>query len=153
MSNRSNSRHKKDQALSVLQASLPELFAPQNQLPELRRLERQLFRQLSRIEYIRLITQLAQTVGSTTHLHSWLQQVSTTDQAARLKQSVENLTPEVEAVYKSSTAEYLACMEAIIRQFDNKLLEELERTPELLDGLDNRGFWDKLFDWLSSEFD
>ena len=86
------------------------------------------------MEYVTLLSRLAMNVASDAHVYSVLKLVTTVQQAELLKQTYQDMPPEVEASYSRLTEAYAELMTTIPQRVSAKLLEELERTPELNGG-------------------
>ena len=105
--------------LQPWQGNLPEIHIPQGQLA----------RPLARMEYVALLSRWAMNVGSDAHVYAVMKLIMSGQQAELLKQTWQDIPPEVEASYRKLTEQYISQMEAIPRQVSDSLLTELERIP------------------------
>jgi hypothetical protein len=145
MSNSNNSRHK-SQALSVWQADLPEIHAPQEALDLIERSR-------VRMESTMVCYRMTVNAISDNFVYSALQQLSATEKVEVLKRIYsETLTPELEASLSRDTAKFLATLETLNQRVSAEVVSELLGSLRDLTDLDDRSFLDKLEDVLDHEF-
>ena len=82
----------------------------------------------TRMNYISAVSQIAMEIVSDAHRYTIRNLVNTIAEAERLKQScATDLPPGFDSVYEQLTNQYLALTESILRQYSQRLMDEVER--------------------------
>ena len=80
------------------------------------------------MSYVNAVSQIAMEIVSDAHRYTIRNLVNTIAEAERLKQSCAiDLPPGFDGVYEQLTNQYLALTESILRQYSQRLMDEVER--------------------------
>jgi len=114
----------KDQGLTVWQKQFPALRLPQ----------RQLAKQLGRMQYIATVAKAAMDELSDTYAYNEFKMHTTMAVTAQLRKHIAagNISPEEEAAYQHDAEEFLKRMLEVGQVAGCQILEEQHRAPETM---------------------
>jgi hypothetical protein len=121
-----------------------------NRLPEWRPAQRQLARQLRRMEYIAEVAKAAMDELSDNYTYSEFKMRTSMEITTKLRKDIAagHIPPEEEEAYRHDTVEFLRRLLEVNQEASRQIRREQQRVPEILD---NRNLIDDLISMLSGE--